>query len=348
MLTFLLSIFKAVNASAEEKIVSTFIETLLKWKIELLALFCFALYGLLYIIGKHKNQLAARKITTQLIEALKNEFSQVGIDDKTLLLKDGANEYTLFLTGNSDIDYMTIRISLLPRQEIFSYAYSIYNGAKDSIEIFARLDEIPEKFVFALIRRTDELQLKKESYDLNKAVKRINPPALTLPTMIASLSEHSDVVEKVFETKMFLDLEPVAEDLKYIVFSDLPFNDPESVTSLDAQTSLRMCFNVSDCVTEAFSILIKNILLNLSKLKEISFKADTKLKIKKTRQELSAYFEKIKKEEEMEEIQRARSEAKRKERQEVIKKSVHEQKKFDEKERKKALKKQMKKRTIKG
>ncbi|KIM67976.1 hypothetical protein SCLCIDRAFT_1210131 [Scleroderma citrinum Foug A] len=314
----------------------------------LLVYIAFSLYG------KALNERKAAAFYAAVLPLFTRQFSQPS--PPSGLISDGPSDFFVFSTGRRAIASLHTALTLLPRQDplqlIWQYAWSAYDLRYEPFDVLTfdfTLDAdaaaaIPD-CIWAVARKSELTSIRNSRWDLTFTRTTDHP---SLGPALAVLSEFADVTDVFFKLAIphtsvcFPGL--IASTLPYLrVFSitDQPDERPSVSTLTTKSKRVVLTFNLPEDVDSILPLLEGTFaLVDLLATGRVTFRSDTRAKIKKVREdvekEIKGEASKEKKEEAAEDKRAARRKA---EEERIAKLSPSEQKKNIERERKRAIKK---------
>jgi len=258
-----------------------------------------------------------------------------------------------FSTGRRNIASLHTIFTLRPRHDFFQWAFQtgrtfvdLHYRPRDDLQLDFKLSSgaLNENFVFAIVAKDELLSVKDGRWDLTFTKTSENP---ALPPTLLVMSEFADVTENIL--KLFSpSLITVLEDPKILpYFRSLSITDQardrpkKPIPSEEREKRVILNLNVPSPAHAADTIaLLKATFSFIDSLNKISLRSETKIKLKKIREDLDRDIKEDAEKEKKEEALDAKAAAKRKAEEERISKlSPAEQKKELEKERKRQMRK---------
>lgn len=181
-------------------------------------------YLLVYIRGRHRSYEIAESFIRRVHGLFCSRFLEAGpasqippSDRRQLLARESPNNFLYYATGHRACDGVLMRISLIPRHDIFMLAWNMFSPVKDTVTIEVALDEGDmEPMVFAITRKRSVKQLLADVPHIQDYAGVVRSPTIPselacvaespahveclLPTGAATLGEYHDLVDLVHFT----------------------------------------------------------------------------------------------------------------------------------------------------
>jgi len=367
---------KPINYSSSSFVNTLKILKLKNPKVEICLISLLAVYLTVFVIGKSKNEKIAKEWLISTYKIWKENFAELGIDDPSTLVRDGNHEFWYYATGRKNCQSVFTRVKLCPRQDIILSLYGLYKPTHDKVVMEVVLNKNDsDDFVFALMDRKLENDIKKKRYDLKTFPRRYkgnNCPDQYYYTVLTdayefanrffdatfvkhalqlSLGELDNPVCKRnnpwIESIIITDQSKYEPDIEKIL-SDNPPLEPNKTLTITARIPSDYDKKTDDMealVTELTEFVIRVIDFIGEQGKVDN---DTRNKLKKARENAKAAITHKIEEKNKEELNKKKLEQKRARSAEITKMSAEKQKKYEEKLRKQELKKSLKKQQKKG
>ncbi|KAJ1665902.1 hypothetical protein IW140_002828 [Coemansia sp. RSA 1813] len=315
------------------------------YKVEMLLLV--AVIGLVanYFHGSRKNQSLSKVWEKPISEALRTNFSLVG-DGKQVLEWDSAADMLFYASGRRNCKYVQGHILLKARQDAIALLNDYVANNQEKLEIEVTLNDSEScGFVFAAVPQKRSKAVNRDRYDISTLAKPVKSDRSFPKT--ALFSEHGDITSQMLDSGLGDILADERSLLEELYISDTPSEKPDShdfklemkmtaVIHLPEPTSdgaqrlretLDFVFYLVDYVSEA-----------------IKLRPETAKKLTKTRDEAFKEFARMAEKDKQDALAKAVAEKRRIEIEEVAKMSPEQRRKWEEKDRKKQLKKEQNKR----
>ncbi|KAI7877088.1 uncharacterized protein EV154DRAFT_62914 [Mucor mucedo] len=310
----------------------------------------FLVYLLVWYKGKTSNLASAKNWLNGQIDYLEEQFCLVGdklTNEKSVLMMDGPADYLLYTSGRRNVQFGHWWLKMKPRNDILTYfstqLLSLTGYAKpanDRVALTMALDKaLPEKFVFAVIKKELATDLHKKRFDLKRFGKIAS--SNIIPSNLIIYSESQKLADILLAGRIGEIIAESSDRLESLIVSSLPAEQPEMYES-DSFLTMSLEFLMPG--TSEFDPLVELACELPDVISQLRLTGDVRSKINKNREELIKEYSKKAAADRAEEMQRKKAEAKRLEEERVKKMSPAEQRKWDEKERIRAQKKLQKKR----
>ncbi|EAU84796.2 hypothetical protein CC1G_00315 [Coprinopsis cinerea okayama7 len=271
------------------------------------------------------------------------------------LVADGYSDFFNFSTGRRNIASLHTIFTLRPRHDVFQIAYQtakslidLHYHPVDDLQLDFKLapGALPYDFVWAVVAKDELLSVKDNRWDLNYTKTTENP---ALPPNFSVMSEFADVTENMLKPLGGFSLAQVLQDPKIqpyfrsLSVTDQPRERPLKPLAPEEHEkhvilSLRLpspshAADTVPLVSAAFQLI--------DNLNKINLRPETKVKLKKVREETDKKLKEEAEREKREEEAEAKAAAKRKAQEERMSKlSAADQRKELERERKRNIRKQ--------
>ncbi|KAI9263331.1 hypothetical protein BDA99DRAFT_509970 [Phascolomyces articulosus] len=319
--------------------------TIQDFKAEAILVSFFFLFIVLWYSGSSANASKAKKWLDSQIEYLNQQFAMIGNKaDKTVLFKDGPNDYQLYVTGRRNVQFGHWWINLKPRSDILGWVVSLVASLvgygetpADQLTIDMTLDkDLNKAFVFAILPKDKAQSIRDNRYDLKQFTRLADSPQL--PSNLTVYTEVQKLADQILSSKVS-ELISQSPDFKSLIITSQTDYEPEKYKG-DQELTFHLTANLSDRREMVeLACLLPDI------INDLHLTTDIKNKLKKNREELEKKAAKALAEERAEELARKKAEAKKAEADKVKSMTPAEQRKWEEKERIRELKKSQKKRT---
>ena len=324
---------------------------------ELIAGVIILLYGFTYFWGSAVNSRKALTWVKKFRSLYTEQFVEIGNATNTnqttnnpseLLLKESQASFYMFASGRANCRGVTTEIQLRPRQDLLSMCLEFLNPTNDILKLEVCLGkDTMDPFIFAILPKRGAKDLLKEGdlKDYSPKERKVE----SLPESLACYCDNGEVQSVLLNQSA---TEIIKKHLK--CFHSLHFTDKYTMPPLGMIKPSRMvlCFKfkilseAKDPGMESLKQLLKFAFRYIDLVVEKT-RLSAKAKAKAEKARAIVLKKKLSKsKEEREEAFQKRRDAKFKAQQEKYKRmSAREQEKFDEKQRKKEIKKAMRSRT---
>jgi len=345
-------------------------------KVEICFLSLLIIYLAVYITGKSKNEKMAKEWLISTYKIWKENFAELGIDDASTLVRDGNHEFWYYATGRRHCESVFTRVKLYPRQDIISILYSLYKPTYDKIVMEAVLNkDESDDFVFALLDRKMENDIKKKRYDLKSFPRRYKGNNAPDSFYYTVLTDAYDFANRYLDTtfvKHALQLSlgqldnPVCKRnnpwIESIIITDQSTSEPDidKILSDNPPPPPKKTLTITARIPSNYDKKTDDMEALVIELTELIIRSidfigdqgkvdnDTRNKLKKARDAAKAAITHKIEEKNKKELNKKKLEQKRARSAEITKMSAEKQKKYEEKLRKQELKKSLKKSQKKG
>ncbi|KAI9019516.1 hypothetical protein CLU79DRAFT_757618 [Phycomyces nitens] len=320
------------------------------FEMEMVLLAAFGLYILAWYQGKKANTDIAKKWVALNVGYLEEQFALVGSKTGTarsILVQDGPADFLLYLSGRRNVEFGHWWIKLKPRNDMLNYGitkvlslFELANVPTDRVVLDITLDKaIGDRFVFAILPKTDSKAIHDRRYDLKSMTKLAQSD---LPSNMVVYSESQKLADL-----LIAKVGPVITNcpgFDSLIISSMPAIEPEKFEG-ETGLTLSMTFKITLSKTDPLVQLACELPDTIAQLQ---LTPDIKATLRKNRESFEKQIAKRLAEERAEELVRKKAEAKRAEEERVKSLPPAEQRKWEEKERAREAKRAQKKRTKRG
>ncbi|KAH3668861.1 hypothetical protein OGAPHI_002616 [Ogataea philodendri] len=241
------------------------------WTLEMISVGFISVYFVSYYVGSRYNDKLVNKFINTNLELLKEQFYQVGVTRSQLLAKDDAENYSFYATGRLNIESLTAKIKLQPRQNIFvwimesllSFFIDSASSTKDVVDLVFQIDKEAstkyDDFIWAIVSKDNMNSIRNENYFLS--LTRTAESA-KLPLEFVFMNEVPEMNEVLYHKKFNSILEKCKGFLSFIAITDQPAEKPELVADLvkSKRIVVQMKIPQSSADLEASNELLKFLL----------------------------------------------------------------------------------------
>ncbi|KAG8691996.1 hypothetical protein FRC11_012342 [Ceratobasidium sp. 423] len=329
-----------------------------EFKYEGLTLLAILVYIALYIFGKRANEKRAGRWFGEHFPTYAEQFSRPA--NGSTLLSDGASDYFAYSTGRRGVHYAHTIFTMLPRHDIFQVIFQRLYGLIDLQ--YAPQDEVlldiklrdkdglngeGKGFVWGVVAKKEMQALRKQRWDLSFTRTTDHMAVASTLSVMAEVADITDVLLKSSNGQRLatlLNTPAIVKHFRYLLITDQPSERPESgpLPANQRERHLLLSLAVPESNEAKDTVpLVKQVFSLVDVIdQKPGFKVETYKKLKKTRVELDAELAKEAEKEKRDEVEEKRAAEKRKAAEERLARlSAAEQKKYEERERKKAVKK---------
>jgi len=345
-------------------------------KVEICLFSALTVYLVVYFIGKIKNEKIAKEWLISTYKIWKENFAELGIEQASTLVRDGNHEFWYYATGRKYCQSVFTRVKLRPRQDILSTLININKPVYDKVVMEAVLNKNEsDDFVFALMDRKLETEIKKNRYDLKNFPRRYKGNNAPDQFYYTVLTDAYDFATRFFDNtfvKHAIQLSlgeldnPVSKRnnpwIESIIITDQSTSEPDIDKILSEEPPLppNKTLTVTVRIPSDFDKKTDDMEALVVELTELVIRIidfigehgkvdnDTRNKLKKARDTAKAAITHKIEERNKEELNKKKLEQKRARAAEVTKMSPEKQRKYEEKLRKQELKKSLKKKAKKS
>jgi len=140
------------------------------------------IYGLNYLWGSSKNSAIANAWWKEVSTQYKANFSFVG-----QFTRESQSEYRITAAGRLHCHFLHAHLMLRKRQDLFSVLRDFFHGKKDTLTIdIAMHEDCMEPFIFALVPKKEERNIRKENPDLARFCTKSTGSDYTSATLAAA------------------------------------------------------------------------------------------------------------------------------------------------------------------
>eukprot|EP01103_Thecamoeba_quadrilineata_P009817 TRINITY_DN1996_c0_g1_i1.p1 TRINITY_DN1996_c0_g1~~TRINITY_DN1996_c0_g1_i1.p1 ORF type:complete len:386 (-),score=73.93 TRINITY_DN1996_c0_g1_i1:1000-2157(-) len=176
-----------------------------------------AAYLFNYWQGKNYNQDLANRWYEEVKALLNDNFSNV-----YELIKESNYKFSTSTSGRINCVGLQAVLDLKKRHDLFSSFASFFVSSSDTLTIDIPLNEVTmDRFVFAIVRKKEEKQMKKDLLDLKYVGKHESP---LLPPNFVILTDSDELIDQIIHKEVEMTLKKYAHLVQSIHVSDLnPF-----------------------------------------------------------------------------------------------------------------------------
>jgi hypothetical protein len=301
------------------------------------------LFVLNCLIGKSKNDNLADKWLSDNKNFFLKQYAHVGTElqssSDVALTKESWNNYKFYGSGRINLNSNLISLDLSKRQDLLAMATGIFFPAEKDRVIYdfsVNIQDTP--LVFCFCRKKDIKYMKKNYTDIDFLTQNYSTSFLGNDKTLILMTEDEELINRLFDMNLIRLYEKVAKYIDIIYFTDRQTYSKDN-------NNLFCSFYVADMEK---SLEITNFVhLLLDKLASLEISSKKKAAAQKLRLEYDEHLEKEKLKKikgSEEEYERLNNEAQKKqEKIEMMKKNMTNEQlmKYEEKEKKKQMKKQI-------
>ncbi|KAI8918008.1 hypothetical protein BC831DRAFT_516334 [Entophlyctis helioformis] len=338
---------------------------------EALMVLAMAAYFVLFTFGKRTNRELARHWMRMTLPVWEANFAHVGSNEGHKLIRDGPRDYIFYASGRNYVKHVYGFVRLVSRQDPIQWLidYAQKKDLYDKVTLKVTFDDkVADPFVLSILPFRTNNKIVKSRWDLNNFTKPRDLPgmpkdeyqlATDAPEFSNALWKNEKIRAMLFKS---LGLSATGEGTpaKYpmideIIFSDLPKTKPETMEALQVPRTLTVVFRLPNVVkpTDEDVRTITELTEFVMELIDLvgehgSFSNEGKAKVNKLRLGAVDTINKAQEEARKEELAKKKAAEKKARDEQVAKLSPEEQRKYEEKEKKRELKKSQSKLAKRG
>jgi hypothetical protein len=275
------------------------------------------------------------------------------------LTQDGYSDFFNFSTGRRGLSSMHTIFTLRPRHDFLQWAFQVGRTfvdlqyrPRDEIQLDFKLlpgSSVPD-CVWAVVAKDELLSIKDKRWDLTFTRTTENA---SLPTNLSVMSEFADVTDSLFKQYGTFSLAKALSDpailpyFRSLSVTDQPRYRPTTgpLAANEREKHLILSLTVPPPAHAAVTApLVSAVFTLVDCLAKVSLRPETRIKLKKTREDLDKNLkdeaESDKKEEAVQALEDKKAAKRKAEEERVSRLSAVEQKKVIERERKRSIRKQ--------
>ncbi|KAJ1814771.1 hypothetical protein LPJ56_004759, partial [Coemansia sp. RSA 2599] len=298
-----------------------------------------------YFYGSRTNAALSRAWEKPVAEVLRENFSVVG-DGARVLEWDSAADMLFYASGRRHCKFAQGHLMLKARQDALALLNDLAANNQEKLEIEVALnDDEANGFVFAVVPRKRSKAISRDRYDIATFAKAAGGDAVSPKLVI--LSESADVTSQLLDSglgDLLADPDALLEEL---VISDSPAEKPES-HDFKREKKLAAVIRlppVSDANVQRFRETLAFVFYLVDFVCDgMALRPETVRKLSKAREDAFKEFARMAEQEKQDALAKTLAEKRRIELEEVSKMSPEQRRKWEEKDRKRQLKKEQGKR----
>jgi len=250
------------------------------WMEALVTIFLIA-YGVNFFTGKKKNTIVVESWAKKYKELFDQNFSLVGVDDKGhMILKESSSIFKCYCSGRINCESLTSTIDLQKRHDLVFYAIDLFMGGKDTLTMDIEMNDTDmEPFVFAVVPKREEKQLRKDVKDLNMFTQNFTSEIQGFPKKLVILSELEEIVPAIITKEVLTTLEKYEQ-----YFIKMHFTDQNPYSTKSKKKLLRFVYALPpENDLEQLSTLMKMTIYFIDQIPKLYFSVQSKKTIEKNR-----------------------------------------------------------------
>ncbi|KAJ2004369.1 hypothetical protein GGI04_002625 [Coemansia thaxteri] len=298
-----------------------------------------------YFYGSRKNQELAKAWEQPISDVLHANFSAVG-DGRHTFEWDSAADILFYASGRRNCKFAQGHVVLKARQDAVALVNDMVANVQEKVEVEITLndDESPG-FIFAAVPRKRAKAVGRDRYDIATFTKVVGSDKLS--PKFAVFSENADATAQLLDSGLGDVLADADTLLEELYVSDSPSEKPESHDFKRERKLLAVIRlpSASDEGIAQFKEALELVFYMVDYVAEaIVLRPESVRKLAKAREEAFKEFARMAEQEKQEALAKTLAEKRRIELEEVDKMSPEQRRKWEEKDRKKQLKKEQSKR----
>ncbi|KAJ1906318.1 hypothetical protein LPJ81_001417 [Coemansia sp. IMI 209127] len=298
-----------------------------------------------YFLGSRKNQSLSTIWEQPISEVLRANFSVVG-DGKRVLEWDSAADMLFYASGRRNCKYAQGHMLLKARQDAIALLNDFVANNQEKLEVEITLNDSESAgFVFAAVPQKRSKAVNRDRYDIYTLAKPVKGDKVLPKT--ALFSEHGDITSQMLDSGLSDILGDEASLLEELYVTDTPSEKPENhdfKLEMKITAVIRLPEPTSDGAQRLREMLDFVFYLVDYVSEAIKLRPETAKKLAKTRDEAFKEFARMAEKDKQDALAKAVAEKRQIELEEVAKMSPEQRRKWEEKDRKKQLKKEQNKR----
>lgn len=308
-------------------------------------------YVLFWWYGSTKNKQVANKWLNVHFPLYGQQFSKTETKYGRLTA-DGYSDFFSFCTGRRNISSLHTVFTFRPRHDFLQYVIQLgrqvidlqYRPA-DMLELDFTLTSgaLLSDFVFAVVSKDELVTIKDNRWDLTLTRTTENPG---IPSTFSIMSEFPDITDNILKVLgPLINDEKIRPYFRSLSITDQPRDRPNGpLLSEEREKHVILNLTIPPPSRSNDTLpFISGLFTFIDSLTKVHLRPETKVKLRKIREELDkdlkADAEKDKKEELEQAVQDRKAAKKRAEEERISKLSAAEQRKYLEKEKKKSMRK---------
>ncbi|EJU06394.1 DUF1682-domain-containing protein [Dacryopinax primogenitus] len=321
-----------------------------QFKFEAVGLGFVIIYLLVWAIGRALNGGRVRAWFKTHLPFYETQFTRPAVRQ---LQSDGPSDYFIFSTGRRGVLSLHTTFTLLSRHNLIDMIYDFGRSLieldyspRDLLELDFRLNDDGTRpgFVWAVMKKDEMKTLRRARWDLSLTKAGDDK---TLPVSLGIMTEAADITEAILKGPLLATLNDpnVLKYFRYLIVTDQPADRPEVPIPLaERERHVILALEPPSGGQNAETLpMVQSIFRFVDTVDKLPLRVETIRKLKRSRQdfeeELLKEIAKEKKERDEEEGEDKKAAKRKAEQERVSKLSAEEQKKWEEKERKRTMKK---------
>ncbi|KAI9506114.1 hypothetical protein GGI25_003776 [Coemansia spiralis] len=298
-----------------------------------------------YFHGSRKNLSLSKIWEKPISEVLHANFSLVG-DGKQVFERDSAADMLFYASGRRHCKFAQGHMVLKARQDAIALLNDLAANNQERLEIEITLnDDEFSGFVFAAVPQKRSKAVGRDRYDISTLAKVVSSDKVAPKVVL--FSENGDVTSQMLESGLSDILADERSLLEEIYVSDTPTEKPES-HEFKREKKLTAVIRLPEPTDESIKKvreILEFVFYLVDYISEtITLRPEAVRKLTKARDEAFKEFARVAEQEKQDALAKTLAEKRRIELEEVAKMAPEQRRKWEEKDRKKQLKKEQSKR----
>ncbi|KAJ2342012.1 hypothetical protein GGF43_006034 [Coemansia sp. RSA 2618] len=298
-----------------------------------------------YFYGSRKNAELASVWEQPIAAVLRANFSAVG-DGSRVLERDSAADLLFYASGRRHCKYAQGHLMLTARQDPIALLNDLTANNQEKLEVEVTLNDSLPGFVFAAVPRRRSKAVNRDRYDVSTFAKTVTHDKV--PAGVVLFSESPDITGQLLDSGLEKMLAAADSLLEEFFVTDTPAEKPETH---EFKREKRLVATIrlpapTAAGIQSFREALEFVFYMVDFIGEgISLRPETTKKLGKARDEAFKEFTRMAEQEKQEALAKVLADKRRAELEDVEKLSPEQRRKWEEKDRKKQLKKEQSKRT---
>ncbi|KAF7292461.1 hypothetical protein HMN09_01230200 [Mycena chlorophos] len=310
---------------------------------------------LFYVAFFFYGRWANTRLATKWLDAHKSIF-EAQFSRPVKVTQDGYSDWFNFSTGRRNVASLHTIFALRPRHDLAQYAFQVGRQfidlqyrPMDDLQLDFKLLEgvLPYDFVWGLVSKDDLLFVKDGRWDLTftKTTENAAIPSKKY-LLMSEFADVNDGILKAFPLAKLLEDPKIAPYFRSLTITDQPRDRPlKPLLPNEREKHVILSLNVpSGSQVAATADLVDAVFQFVDALPKVSLRPETKIKLRKVREEVDLDIkkeaERDKKEEEAEALEAKKAAKRRAEEERISKLPAAEQQKILEREKRRSIRKQ--------
>ncbi|KAJ7068295.1 hypothetical protein C8F01DRAFT_1017518 [Mycena amicta] len=306
------------------------------------------LYLGFFLFGRWTNARKANKWLDAHQQILENEFAS-----PVKWIQDGYSDFFNFSTGRRNVASLHTIFTMRPRHDLLQWAWQtgrqfvdLQYRPKDDLQLDFKLlpGVLPYDFVWGVVSKEELLFVKDDRWDLTFTKTTENNGVPSKYSVMSEFADVSDGVLKAFPLAKLLSDPKIAPYFRSLSITDQPRERPAKPL-LPNEREKHVILNFSVPAQAAVTTdIVSAIFQFIDSLPKVVLRPETKIKLRKVREEIDLDIkkeaERDKKEEEAEALEGKKAAKRKAEEERITKLSAAEQQKVLEREKRRSIRKQ--------